>query len=416
MPAVLIEQPTLTYPPAGGNILENYNPDYTWNKLTGALYYRLYVSGPSGVVLDQWYEALSICSNVDNKCRVASPTLTGGAYVWYVQSWNPAGYGPWSNNTQPTNFSTTITVPVAATLFAPKGSILTDYTPTYKWNKVATATYYRLYVSGPSGVVLDQWYKAADICLGVIVGQECSVASPTLTGGAYVWYVQTYSPAGYGPWSNNTQPTNFNSTIPAVPAAAVLSAPKGNILTDYNPTYTWTKVTTATYYRLYVSGPSGVVLDQWYQASGICSDVDSKCKVVSPTLAGGAYAWYVQTYNPSGYGPWSNNTQPTNFSTTVPRLPAGATLTAPIGTITNPTPTYTWTKVNMAVWYRLYVNGPSGVVKDQWYQAVEVCDSVTNVCSVSSPKLERGDHIWWVQTYSGAGYGPWKSASFKVNP
>jgi hypothetical protein len=337
---------------------------------------------------------------------VPSPLLAGGVHVWYVQTWNPAGYGPWSNNVQPTNFNTTTTPPVAAVLSEPIGNILEDYTPTYQWGKVTGATYYRLYVSGPSGVVLDQWYLASVICTTA----TCSVTSPTtLVGGNYVWYVQTYSPAGYGPWSNNTQPTNFNTTVPAVPAAAVLTTPKNNIGTDYNPTYTWGKVATATYYRLYVSGPSGVVLDQWYLASSICPD--TTCSVVSPTLGGGAHVWYVQTYNPSGYGPW---TAATNFSTTIPTIPAGATLTAPTGTITSHTPTYTWNKVSMATWYRLYVKGPSGLVKDQWYQAVSVCNTTT--CSVASPALESGDHIWWVQTYNSVGYGPWRSAAFKVSP
>jgi len=425
MPAILTEQPTLTYPIT--NIFENYNPEYTWNKVTGALYYHLYVSGPAGLVLDQWYEALSICSDVDNKCRVASPTLAGGSYAWYVQSWNLAGYGPWSNTNasgvvQPTNFSTTTTVPIAAILTEPKGDIATNYTPTYKWGKVSTATYYRLYVSGPSGVVLDKWYKAVDICDNPTAG-VCQVASSTLVGGSYGWYVQTYSPAGYGPWSNTNangvvQPTNFNTTIPAVPAAAVLTAPKNDIGTDYNPTYTWPKVATATWYRLYISGPAGLVLDQWYQASSICGG-DNICRVVSPTLAGGVHAWYVQTYNQSGYGPWSNTNangvvQPTNFSTTIPSIPVGATLTAPTGTITNLTPTYTWGKVSMVTWYRLYVKDAYGVVVDKWYPSVDICNATT--CSVVSPTLKRGDHTWWVQTYSGAGYGPWKGASFKVSP
>ncbi len=47
-------------------------------------------------------------------------------------------------------------------------------------------------------------------------------------------------------------------------------------------------------------------------------------------------------------------------------------------------------------------------------QASSVCDATT--CSVVSPTLTSGDHIWWVQTYNSAGYGPWKSATFKVSP
>ncbi len=68
----------------------------------------------------------------------------------------------------------------------------------------------------------------------------------------------------------------------------------------------------------------------------------------------------------------------------------------------------------MATWYRLYVKGPGGLVLDQWYQASAICDATT--CSVPSPALGSGDHVWWVQPYNSAGYGPWKSATFKVSP
>ena len=69
-------------------------------------------------------------------------------------------------------------------------------------------------------------------------------------------------------------------------------------------------------------------------------------------------------------------------------------------------------RVNMAIWYRLYVKGSGSVVLDQWYQAVDICNATT--CSVVGPNLTSGDYIWWVQTYNSAGYGPWKSATFKV--
>jgi hypothetical protein len=105
---------------------------------------------------------------------------------------------------------------------------------------------------------------------------------------------------------------------------------------------------------------------------------------------------------------------PSNFTTTVQTAPTGVVLTEPAGTIATLTPTFTWNKVSMATWYRLYVKGPYGVVQDQWHQAVNICGVTT--CSVSDPTLERGDHIWWVQTYNSAGYGPWKSATFKVSP
>jgi hypothetical protein len=187
---------------------------------------------------------------------------------------------------------------------------------------------------------------------------------------------------------------NFNTTIPTIPAsvnmADALTEPKGDILTNYTPTYQWKQVDMATWYLLEVSGPSGVVVNQWYTA-GICPA--GTCSVVSPTTVGGGnYSWRVRTWNSAGYGPWS---AVTTFSTTIPTLPTAATNLSPSGTIASHTPTYTWNKVGMATWYRLYVNGPSGLVKDQWYQASTICNSITNVCTVGgsdSPTLESGAH------------------------
>jgi hypothetical protein len=422
--------PGTVNPATPTDIGTNYTPTYSWDKITGATWYRLYVSGPSGVALDQWYQAEVICPST---CSVTSPTLGGGTYSWYVQTYGPAGYGPWSNTSgsviQPVRFTTSSTPPLAATSLSPgtvnpatPTDIGTNYTPMYSWDKIAGATWYRLYVSGPSGVALDQWYQASSIC-----PSTCSVTSPLLGGGTYSWYVQTYGPGGYGPWSNTSgsviQPVRFSTTT-TLSAATSLSpgtvnpATPTDIGTNYTPTYSWDKITGATWYRLYVSGPSGVVLDQWYQASSICP---STCSVTSPLLGGGTYSWYVQTYGPAGYGPWSNTSgsviQPVRFTTATPAIPAGATLTLPTpGTTTaSHTPTYTWTKVDMATWYHLYVKGPGGVVvKDQWYQASSVCVGAT--CTVVSPTLESGFHTWWIQTYNAAGYGPWKSATFTVSP
>jgi hypothetical protein len=103
---------------------------------------------------------------------------------------------------------------------------------------------------------------------------------------------------------------SFSTTIPTPPGVAILSSPNGSIGTN-NPTYTWNKTSGATWYYLWVNGPSGNVIKQWYEASIVCGA--STCSVTPvTTLAGGAHTWWLQTWNSAGYGPWSN---PANFST-----------------------------------------------------------------------------------------------------
>jgi hypothetical protein len=374
-----------------------------------ATYYQLYVVGPAGVALNQWYQASSICN--DTTCSVVSPTLGGGVHTWYVLTYNSMGVGPWS---LATNFSTTIpTAPAAVDL---RDSLTnpvdgqdldTNYNPAFTWKKVDMATYYRLYIIAPAGVALDKWYQTSVICNDT----TCSVSDVTLGGGNHTWYVMSYNSAGYGPWS---LATNFSTATTAPSAASLLDPAEGqNIGKEYNPIYRWSKVDGATHYRVYVGGPAGLVLDQWYLASNVC-DI-AGCSTISPALmAGGSYYWYVQTYGPGGLGPWSNSGLPTTFNADTPTMPRAATNLTPTGTTANHTPTYTWDKVSMAVWYHLYIKGPNGPILDQWYQSVNAC--VGDTCSVVGPALGTGDHTWWVQGWNVAGYGPWKSANFRVSP
>ncbi|MFZ5912456.1 MAG: C39 family peptidase [Chloroflexota bacterium] len=284
-----------------GSIGANYNPTYTWNKVNNVTWYYLWVNGPSGNVIKQWYDS-SVCGA--STCSVTPSTpLGGGSHTWWVQTYNSAGYGPWSSSM---TFSTTVpTPPGAATLSSPSGYIGESYTPTYTWSKVietggqteSAATYYYLWVQGASGPVIKQWY-ASSVC----GASTCSVTPSTaLGGGNYTWWVQTWNSAGYGPWSSGL---TFSTATPSAPGQTTLSSPSGSI-TDTTPTYTWSKVNAATYYYLWVNGPSGNVIKQWYTASSICGV--STCSVTPGTaLSGGDYTWWVQTWNPVGYGPWSS--------------------------------------------------------------------------------------------------------------
>jgi hypothetical protein len=251
---------------------------------------------------------------------VVSPVLKVGSHVWWLQTYNPVGYGPWVSQT----FTTATGTPGGATLLEPNNTApLTNYTPTYKWSKVDTVTSYRLQVVGPgNAIVLDKWYTASTIC-DVPTAGVCSVAGPTLKAGSHTWWVQTYNPAGYGPWASQ----NF-STSTDTPAGATLLEPNNTApLTNYTPTYKWNKVDKATYYRLLVRGPGNVlVLDKWYATSSVCDvPIVGECSVVSPALKGGSQVWWMQTYNPAGYGPWASQA----FST-VTGTPGLAVLKFPV--------------------------------------------------------------------------------------
>jgi hypothetical protein len=104
--------------------------------------------------------------------------------------------------------------PAATVLVSPiNGVNVSTYTPTYTWNEVAGATYYYLWVNAPGGKnVIKQWYTSAQAnCNGTI----CSITPSTvLAVDTHTWEVQTWNPAGYGPWSSIA---TFDVTAPVVP-------------------------------------------------------------------------------------------------------------------------------------------------------------------------------------------------------
>jgi hypothetical protein len=133
-------------------------------------------------------------------------------------------------------------------------------------------------------------------------------------------------------------------------------------------------------------------------------------------LGPGTHTFWVQTFNGAGYGPFS---APLGF-TVAGAPPPATTLQSPSGTISDTTPTYTWSAVSTATWYYLWVNGPGGsAVLRRWYTASQAgCGGGTGTCAVTpGTVLGPGTHTFWVQTFNGAGYGPFSAPlGFTVAP
>ena len=273
--------PLLVSPSGTGS---DTTPVYTWNAVGNATDYQLWVNGPSGNLLKQWYPATSVCPNAS--CRVEPPiALVDGAYTWWVQPRNGATLGPWS-----AGISFLVTQqgapPAKPTLLSPSG-LIPDRTPTFRWPVVATATSYQLWVDGPSGKLLAQWYEAAAVCSG----SPCSLKPAlTLADATHKWWIQARNGAGVGPWS---APLEFQvSTFSAPPPAPQLVSPAG-VTRDLQPAYSWNVAGDALDYYLWIDGPSGNLYKQWIPASSICSG--NSCSTRPQlTLSDGAYKFWVQ--------------------------------------------------------------------------------------------------------------------------
>jgi hypothetical protein len=90
--------------------------------------------------------------------------------------------------------------PPAATLVGPAG-VITGTTHAFTWNAADGATFYYLQVNDATASPrLTLWYPAAQACAGG--SATCSVTLSTGFGaGAGIWWVQTWNPDGFGPWS-----------------------------------------------------------------------------------------------------------------------------------------------------------------------------------------------------------------------
>jgi uncharacterized protein (DUF1800 family) len=298
------------------------------------------------------------------------------------------------------------TSPATADLISPSGNI-TDTTPTYQWNAVADASWYYLWVNDSTGNKIKKWYTAAEV--GCPNGSgTCSVTSTTvLKQGMGKWWILTWNSTGYGNWSSALQ---FNTASEALPVAASLVSPNGNI-TKATPTYQWNAVSNATWYYLWVNDSTGNKIKKWYTAEEVgCSSGVDRCSITSKTaLNAGSAKWWIQTWNSTGYGPWSTASL---FMLDSSNIPVAASLILPKGEIADTTPTYQWNAVANATWYYLWVNDSTGNRIKKWYTAEQVgCNSGTGICSITSTEvLKQGTGQWWVRTWSRSGYGPWSSA------
>jgi len=187
---------------------------------------------------------------------------------------------------------------------------------------------------------------------------------------------------------------NFVGALPT-------SSPSG-VITDTQPTYTWEIVKDVLRYHLLINGPSGNIVDQWYEKDAICSN--DVCMVKPEvTLVIGNYAWQVQTYNPNGTTAFVGEN---NF--TVSKVGV-ATPISPAQIISEKAPSFVWSLVAGAGKYHLVVNSSATTVMDAWFEANKVC-TASNCSAKSGMDLASGTYKWKVQAWSPISEGAWSEA------
>ncbi|MDY7075302.1 MAG: FG-GAP-like repeat-containing protein [Chloroflexota bacterium] len=288
----------------------------------------------------------------------ATLTLTDGLYYWSVQAVDHTFTGsPFATEEQ---FIIDNQSPDAPVLIAPANSVLiSDTTPTLDWNAAAD--------NGPAGV--------AGYNIQIDTTNVYTVTAPTtnytpavLADGVHTWTVRAYDTVGnYGTYTD-TWSFTVDATPPGV--SALINPADSTVTNTTELTLTWGSV----------AGAAGYMLD----FDGSISDVGNVTESATGVLADGIYTWTVATYddlhNTSAYtDAWSFT-----VDTTPPDAPA---LTSPAdsATISDTTPTLTWSPSPSAVGYLLDFDG----------SVIDVGNSTISTTGV----LADGTYTWTVAAY-----------------
>jgi hypothetical protein len=93
--------------------------------------------------------------------------------------------------------------------------------------------------------------------------------------------------------------------VAAAPGQPTLVAPSGEI-SGSTIVFTWNAVADATWYQIWIGSSGHLALQQWYTADQARCPNGGACTITVTLGSGpGGYQWYIQAWNPSGFGLWS---------------------------------------------------------------------------------------------------------------
>jgi len=198
-------------------------------------------------------------------------------------------------------------------------------------------------------------------------------------------------------------PASASPLNPGLLAVTVPSpiSPSGSI-TDTPPTFNWTKVSSASNYQLQLWKGS-VLYYTISMAATACGGSATNClRTPSTVLSSGSYSWKVRAMVG---GVWSAYSILKGFSLgTVNYVP---TAYQPVGTITDTTPTFSWSRISGASQYQFAVYQSSVLVYTR-YIASSACGSGSSCVNTPTDVLSLGTYTWKVRAMVS---GYWKTYS-----
>lgn len=309
IPAAPTSCPTLSAPAANATV-GGGTPVLSWNSVTGASSYDIYLDGNA--------TPTTLLANTTGTSFVVTPALAAGDYYWYVVAKNATGSStgcatntrkftvsappPVNDNcinavslTQTATCTNTSGTTVGATqsMAATPCNGTPDDDVWYSF--VATATDAKVALSNITSVVgtsTDMYFQVLSGTCGSMTSLLCSDPESALVGGLTVgqtYYIRVYT---YGTNRANTFDICV-TTAPTLPGScATLNSPANNATVGSQPTLTWSSVTDATAYDVYLDGST-------VPTTIVATVTGTSYTVLSP-LAPGIYYWYVVPKNSAG--------------------------------------------------------------------------------------------------------------------
>jgi hypothetical protein len=305
-----------------------------------------------------------------------SAQLPAGNVTWFVQAVLPGNCA--STVSKRATFTVTTGTQCknsAATLQSPADGAVDVKSPVqFNWSKVDGATNYELFVSYNGGTFED------------FGGTTDTKVEKIIPAGSISWYVVT-SFAGCDDVKSST--ARFTVVNPTCPTGTItLNAPAANATVNSPVSFSWTGISGAIAYRVWVSsnGEAFVILARVATTSA------------SLTLPSGSAEWYIEAIFNDSTTSTANlcpSIESAHSKFTVQKAAncdanKAAVVVSPSGTINTTSVDFNWNAAAGAIGYRVWV-APSG----QPFADVAFVKNATK----ATRDLPAGSYTWYVETF-----------------
>lgn len=338
-PAYALNAPTLIAPSNGATTTAQDTPplaipEFKWAAVDGATVYRLQVSSDIAFTT----MALDVTTPNTTVTPTGAGSFSDGTWYWRVRVEAPA---PVSNFSSTWSFTKQWATPSnAPSLIAPDNMATVVFydQPIFSWGPVTGAARYKIQIySSPGG-----W---ATSVYNTITLATTHQPPNKLTNGTYYWRVVPVDPG-----NRDGTPSSERSFTISYDAVPTLLEPSNFATPTFTPTFRWTAVRGAQYYRLqYTTDPSF--------GSGI-NQVDTKNTSFTPlmTLPNDVnYYWRVRAHSGDSISNW------TASRTFIKKWYIKPVLLTPVNNYQHVRfPLFSWTPVPGASYYRVEISQFSG--------------------------------------------------------